>query len=122
MATASRRNNPLDPPVVRRRFWILACLIYMTLVYTTAIHFAFGPERTISLTFFTWPKDNNPILQEHFPDKGRWIDEDLRDIDARFLPTEVIGAMHSITGVPVPILFAIINCLLTLITAILFTQ
>ena len=133
-------------------------MIYMTLVYTTAIQFAFGPEKTINLTFFTWPKDNNPTLQEHFPDKGRWSDEDLRDIDARFLPvnfwklssvwgdagyyvlqadnlresippfkyrllpTEVVGAIHSMTGAPVPIIFAVINCLLTLCTAVLFTR
>ena len=140
-----------------RRFWILACLIYATLIYSTAIHYAFGPEKTINLTFYTWPRENNPTLQEHFPDKGRWTDLDLEDVDSRFvpvdfwkltsvwgdagyyllqaegrddsiapfkyrvLPTAIVGAIHALTRAPASIIFAVLNCLLTLCTAVLFT-
>lgn len=152
---------PIEARVVQkatRRFWVLSCLIYMTLIYTSAIQFAFGPEKTIALTFFSSAKSTSPTLQEHFPDKGSWADKDLQGIDSRFLPvdfwklsslwgdagyyilqsedllesippfkyrflpTGIVGAMHSLTGAPVPILFAVMNCILTLATAVLFTR
>jgi hypothetical protein len=152
-------NGPID-----RRFWILASLVYATLIYSTSLHLTIGTERTVDLSYYT-REAPAPVagLASDFPDIGRWRgseetatrwrDQALRDAfppdiwklssawpDAayyllqtespersippyryRVLPPSLVGIISRVLGAwPGPV-FAIVNALFTLATAVLFT-
>jgi len=147
-----------------RRFWVLAALVYATLIYSTSLHLTIGTERTVDLSYFTRGAPAPMAgLASDFPDLGgwrgseetaaRWRDQALRDTfppdiwklssawpDAayyllqtespersippyryRVLAPTLVGTISRLLGVwPAPV-FAIVNALLTLATAVLFT-
>lgn len=76
----SERDRPAGGGTGRRPstgFWLLASCIYLTLIYSTALHLGMGPERTVNLTFFqATPGEGNIDLTDHYPDQGRWRDPD----------------------------------------------
>jgi hypothetical protein len=56
----------------RISFWSAAVLIYITVIFTTCIHFAYGPDRTIDMDYyFSAPYGQTPTTYSQFyPDKG----------------------------------------------------
>ena len=58
----------------RNKYWILVSITYLTLIYSTGLHYAFGKERTIDLAYFVWEEEE---LAKHYPDLGSLIGEPL---------------------------------------------
>jgi hypothetical protein len=54
----------------RFSFWLVSSLIYLTLIYSTGLHSAYGPERLMDLSFMIGPTDGSPpdaLFEKHFP-------------------------------------------------------
>lgn len=150
------------------KFLLLAISIYVTVLFSTCIHFAFGPERTITLKWFTTSPSSNNLARDHFPDFGKfhevvnsedrtssmnsWLiktqvpsSEDfwklssnwsdnvsyILQVDSprlgvppfryRFLPSLVVRFISGLTGLTTVRSFMILNVIITLLTASLFT-
>jgi len=51
----------------QKKYWLLVSITYLTLIYSTSLHYAYGKERTIDLAFFVWEEK---VLEEHYSDLG----------------------------------------------------
>jgi hypothetical protein len=129
------------------RYYLLAALVYLSLIYSTALHII-GPEATMEwrLEYFTRPHE----LMRIYPDIGSvpaldsahiapwkitsfWGDsgyyllqaDDLSQSIApyryRFLPTLIVGSLSRLTDIPVVGWFLLVNVLAVLSAALLFT-
>jgi hypothetical protein len=141
----------LDRVVNGRLWWALVTLVYLTLIYTTSLHYVTGPGRTINLTYFT-DEPRDPLQAERFPDMGAaagtgidltdengWVlssvhgDAAVYLIQAetfrpayppycfRMFGPYLAGLLHLATGLSLPLTFALINGLAVLGAALLFT-
>lgn len=134
------------------RFWFLAFIIFSSLIYSTSLHYAYGPAHTISLSYFT-KGSNNQAIADNFVDMGKlsdqhiactgdnfwklgsfWGDcayyimqaESLNDSIApykyRFFPTLVVKLLSRITNISIVKSFVLLNCMVSVLTALLFTS
>jgi hypothetical protein len=44
---------PISKVLYKKRFWIVATCIYLSIIYSASLHYAFGSEQTITLSYFT---------------------------------------------------------------------
>jgi hypothetical protein len=61
--------------VMQPVYWVLCALIYIGLLYSTSLQNGFGPEKGVTLNYFTTPKTHPPNCNEtqfekFFPDQG----------------------------------------------------
>lgn len=59
--------NRVKATLQQNKYWILVAITYLTLIYSTSLHYAYGKERTIDLAFFVWEEE---VLEEYYPDLG----------------------------------------------------
>ncbi len=135
--------------ISQKKYWILISLTYLTLIYSTSLHYAFGYERTIGLPFYVV---NYPDLQKHYPDSGMLVgiplDYQWRNIwklssfsldcgyyliqtnnfgtarppyKYRILPPLIARAISSTLRISAEMSFVIMNILSVFFAAILFT-
>lgn len=134
----------------RLKFWFLASAIFVSLIYSTSLQYAYLTESTISLSYFQNPGSHN--LQTWFPDIGSlkdatiqyqendfwkmtsfWEDsayyllqndlpnESVPPFRYRVLPVLIVKVISTITGWPTPKAYVALNVLLTYASALLFT-
>jgi len=140
-------------------YWIISSLIYLTLIYSTCLHYI-GPEKTFRTDYLCNRKSNVYFTKYFGNDKGvleegKWknkikisafnlwkyfgwgdaghyilqsynLDLSIRPFRYRILPTSVVGLIAKIFRKPIrlrviPLIFLLLNSLLTFSTAILFT-
>jgi hypothetical protein len=133
----------------RWRSAVLRASLLLTLIYSTGLHMAWGPEATIRPTFFNDP----PIARAHprFPDQGSLHERPLSvlGVDAwklggptrdqveyliqtespadarppfayRFLPTTIVRAVSQLTGMGTTRAFQVVNVTCVLVAALVF--
>jgi hypothetical protein len=71
MEIKSSHSGPLRQPI----YWVLCVLVYIGLMYSTSLQNGFGPEKGVTLNYFTTPKTHPPNCNEtqfekFFPDQG----------------------------------------------------
>jgi len=71
MDTKGYQLNPMKTPI----YWVICVLIYLGLLYSTSLQNGFGPEKGVTLNYFTTPKTHPPNCNEtqfekFFPDQG----------------------------------------------------
>lgn len=131
-------------------YYVLITLVYLGLIYTTALHYVLGPEATINDSYFSYTGDH--FLQKYFSDIGSIPDlPDMTNLDLwklsnfwgdagfyliqtegiknsiapykfRFLPTAVVSFVKMITGWRTEKAFMALNIIACLATAIIFTR
>ncbi|MFC1565390.1 hypothetical protein ACFL4B_00375 [Candidatus Neomarinimicrobiota bacterium] len=132
----------------RNKYWILVSLTYLTLIYSTSLHYAYGKERTIDLAFFIWEEK---VLEEYYPDLGslkeHQIDYNWRNIwklssfawdcgyyllqgedlgsaippyKYRILPALIVKAISTVFQISVEMSFVLMNIIVIFLAALLF--
>jgi hypothetical protein len=71
METKGYQSGSMKKPV----YWVLCAFIYLGLLYSTSLQNGFGPEKGLTLNYFTTPKTHPPNCNEtqfekFFPDQG----------------------------------------------------
>lgn len=125
--------------------------LFLTLIYSTGLHIAWGPEATIRATYFNSPPDRR--LQKHFPDYASLHQKpiDVLGDDAwklggftkdqaeyliqstslgegrppyvyRALPTSLAGMLADLTGWSLPRAFMVLNVVCILSAALIFSS
>ena len=133
--------------------WMLLSILYLSIIYSTSVHYNFGPERTINLNFFiedpdaqvneSVDLDGAGILEssEHLDDyENYWklssfhsdsvyylsqtysLKDSIAPYKYRFLVPGIVGLLHRGTGISPQRIFLILNILIVLVTALLFTN
>lgn len=135
----------------QKSFWIIAVSVYLSLIYSTGLHFVYG-EHAFGTYFLTIPRRENSKLDAGYSDRGQlaqvnlevsgsnlwkltaaWQDAgtyllqsksislSIAPFKYRLFPTLLIGLISDLVGRSISQVFTVINVILTLITAILFT-
>lgn len=134
----------------RLRFWFFASLVYLSLIYSTSLHYAYLPESTIALTFYQHAGSHS--LQKRFPDLGVlkeltiqyqendfwkmtsfWEDsayyliqsvfpnESIPPFRYRVLPVIMVKAISAWAGWTIQKAFVVLNILFTFLSALTFS-
>jgi hypothetical protein len=143
-------------------YWIAAACIYLSMIYSADLHYAFGSEKTITMSYFTEPHleppnedslivdrnayeriffdrgmlqgtnidatgDNFWKLSDFHGDSGFYViqaqsfSSSIAPYKYRLLPALIVGSASRISGISIPLTFALFNIMLTFCTALLFT-
>jgi hypothetical protein len=136
----------------RRRYWAFSVVVHIALIFGACLHFAYGPEHTIRLRWYQgterdlvgWFPDQGSLqgapqqLSDTLPEFWKLTDfaadaasyllqaESIQRSKApykyRFVPTAIVGALASWTGVSILKTFIWLNIVVTLSTALLFQR
>lgn len=140
--------NRLKATLKRNKYWILVAITYLTLIYSTSLHYAYGKERTIDLAFFVWEEE---VLEEYYPDlgslRGQQIDYNWRNFwklssfawdcgyyliqsqelgsaippyKYRILPPLIVKTISTVLQISIEMSFVLMNILAIFLAAILF--
>jgi hypothetical protein len=133
-----------------RLFWLIAALLYGTLMYSTGLHYAYGPEDSVSTTFLD--RSETVLPPGHYPAEGS-LHGDLPPLDGsetwrlssapsdaayyllqvdslgasiapykyRVFPTLLVRGLQSVTGWEAAEAYSAMNTAFVWSTALLFT-
>ena len=131
------------------KFWILSTSIIISLIYSTGLHYVYGPQRTIEPHFYfsrrnadhkdvfsgKWALVDSPVSMlddevwkwtSFSSDAGYYLRQSASVSDSiapfryRFLPTAIVGVLSASSSMDATIIFLLLNVSSVLLATLLF--